>query len=628
MDPASVIGLAGAVAGLADVIARTVVTLSDLRNAYNQSDFKLSALICQLATLKASLSHIAEMVNTSYGNAPSPSIQFCEDLRVSMYGCEAMVSALDTRLARFHQNEGNGLSILGKIEIVLDDSTIDEYLSMLNNQTNALQLLLTTLQCQTSLAIDKKLQESSSRRIIDKVRDDTSSLVSLYDTASLASTKSTGAQDIPTTAPVSFSFDSEIVTSRVYQTAMRYQLRVSGNDDGADESDMASSRLGINRRFSFSVHSEKAFDLEDTSSVNPDEGNTNTNPTSKIVSDHRPTPRETPKIVPKKTSLPQSRTSNVSKKILLIGSSESGKSTLIKSLSCAFDPFDEQTRQTYIEEIIENCVEIMRLLVIETDIDRVGGDSGLQKECRLLMEDDNDRRECLKMCEKLTGAISSIWQSPEMQMRFEHRRQHQEMYYLPTSSEYFLDSVSRLADPNYLPTDNDILRSYCKTSGVCTFEFNSAGRSYNFYDVGGARSQRRKWIELFPKADIFMWTFDICCSGEVSQDHGGDSMEEQLELWEFVVNHHRIDFDATFVVIFTKIDKLTPTVISRLLSMEYFRGYEKDRTDVDMVLDHAAGRLAAAVRGTRINVSFGRASIATSPTKMAEEAMRTLEQLN
>ncbi|CAG9997057.1 unnamed protein product [Clonostachys byssicola] len=628
MDPASIIGLAGAVAGLADVIARTVVTLSDLRNAYNQSDFRLSALICQLATLKASLSHIAEMVNKSDGNTPSLSLQFCEDLRVSMYGCEAMVSALDTCLAKFHQNETNGLSILGKIEVVLDDSTIDEYLSMLNNQTNALQLLLTTLQCQTSLAIDKKLHESNSRRIINQVRDDTSSLVSLYDTLSLASTKSTGAQAVSPTAPVSFSFDSEIVTSRVYQTAMRYQLRVSGNDDRADESDVASSRLGINRRFSFSVHSEKAFDLEDSPVVKPDEGDTNINSTSKIASYPRSTRRGTTKVLQSTASLPRTDKSNASKRILLVGSSESGKSTLIKSLACAFDPFDEQTRQTYIENIIEICVETMRLLVIETDIDRVGGDFGLQNECRLLMEDGNDRRDKLKMREDVAGAISSIWQNPEMQMRFEHRRQHQEMYYLPTSSEYFLDSVSRLADRNYLPTDSDILRSYCKTSGVCPFEFASAGRSYTFYDVGGARSQRRKWIELFPKADVFMWTFDICCTGEVSQDHGGDSMEEQLELWEFVVNHHRIDFDATFVVIFTKIDKLTPTVISRLLSMDFFRGYEKDRTDVDMVLDHAAKRLATAMKGTRINVSFGRASIATSTTKMAMEAMRTLEQLD
>ncbi|VUC32786.1 unnamed protein product [Clonostachys rosea] len=625
MDPASVIGLAGAVAGLADVIARTILTLSDLRNAYNQSDFKLSALICQLTTLKASLSHIAEMVNASDGNAPSPSIQFCEDLRVSMYGCEAMVSALDTRVAKFHQNEANGLSILGKIEVVLDDSTIDEYLSMLNNQTNALQLLLTTLQCQTSLAIDRKLQESSSRRIIDQVRDDTSSLISLYDTGSLASKKSTGAQDVPTNVPVSFSFDSEIVTSRVYQTAMRYQLRVSGNDDRADESDIASSRLGINRRFSFSVHSEKAFDPEDSSSVKSDHGDVNTNPVSKITFYTKSARRET---APPKQFLPRTDISTISKKILLLGSSESGKSTLIKSLTCAFDPLDEQARQTYIEEIIENCVETMRLLVIETDMDREGAGSILQNKYRLLMEGDNDERGSLRMHEMLAEAISSIWQNPEMQIRVENRRQHQEMYYLPTSSEYFLDSVSRLSDSNYLPTDNDILRSYCKTSGVSTLEFSSAGRSYSFYDVGGARSQRRKWIELFPKADIFMWTFDISCSGEVSQDHGGDSMEEQLELWEFVVNHHRIDFDATFVVIFTKIDKLTPAVISRLLSMEFFQGYEKGRKDVDMVLDHAANRLSRAVMSSRINVSFGRASIATSPTNMAEEAMRTLEQLD
>lgn len=149
MDPASVIGLVGAVINIAEVIAKSVTSLRSLQSKYQHADFRLSALISQLLTIKAALGHVADFINSpniNFLEQGEYSHQFSEDLRVSLYGCEAMVYALDGRLANLQRDETNGLTKGSKFNLAWEDSTIDGCLTMLNNQTSALQLLLTSLQ--------------------------------------------------------------------------------------------------------------------------------------------------------------------------------------------------------------------------------------------------------------------------------------------------------------------------------------------------------------------------------------------------------------------------------------------------------------------------------------------------
>lgn len=148
MDPASIIGLVGAIVGIADVIVKSVNALKQFQDDYEGADFRVGALIAQLLTIKAALGNVAEMINEASSSitVPSPfSRQFIEDLRMSLYGCEAMVCALDSKLSNLRRNEHNGLSASSRFHMAMQDSTLDEYLVMLNNQTSALQLLLTTL---------------------------------------------------------------------------------------------------------------------------------------------------------------------------------------------------------------------------------------------------------------------------------------------------------------------------------------------------------------------------------------------------------------------------------------------------------------------------------------------------
>jgi guanine nucleotide-binding protein G(i) subunit alpha len=143
MDPASVVGLVGAVLGIADVVAKSVRTLLDMQSKFMTADVRVSTLIGQLSTLKAALGHIADMMSEEMSAAQYG--QFFSDLDTALQGCEAMITALDTRLSALERNVDR-LSISAKVQTIWDDSTLNEYLGILNNQIQALNLLLTALQ--------------------------------------------------------------------------------------------------------------------------------------------------------------------------------------------------------------------------------------------------------------------------------------------------------------------------------------------------------------------------------------------------------------------------------------------------------------------------------------------------
>ncbi|KAI9167854.1 Short chain dehydrogenase atnD [Paramyrothecium foliicola] len=216
MDPVSAVGLVGSVVGIADVIAKSVRGLLDLQSRYKSADLKVSTLIGQLSILKAALGHLGEMVN---GNSMAQYGQLFEDLSVSLFGCEAMIKALDDRLSHLQRDETNELTVFSKMGLVWDDATMTEYLGILHNQIQALQLLLTALQCRNIFEQSRLLQEVDSRQVFLRVKDDTSSLLRLHDTSSRITDRTESTQNLDTLV-VGFEFDQEIITSKVYREAM------------------------------------------------------------------------------------------------------------------------------------------------------------------------------------------------------------------------------------------------------------------------------------------------------------------------------------------------------------------------------------------------------------------------
>lgn len=145
MDPVSVISLVCAINGVIDVISRNISTLKDLASRYKISDLKVSLLIRQLSTLQAAFKQIVELMNTSI-IATFCYRQLVDDLKASLDCCEAVILLLEKRLSALRRGEDNGLDVTSRVQFVWDEKNMTDYLNLLSNQINALNLLLTALQ--------------------------------------------------------------------------------------------------------------------------------------------------------------------------------------------------------------------------------------------------------------------------------------------------------------------------------------------------------------------------------------------------------------------------------------------------------------------------------------------------
>jgi hypothetical protein len=156
--------------------------------------------------------------------------------------CKLLIGFIDRHISQLDWNYDNALDYESRIRVVLEDKAIEKCLNQLNNQTHALNLVLTAfswLVCR--LASDcigrhtdlisrthseqKELRErETSRQVFDQVKDDSSSLVVLRDSASFLSscTKTT---ENSSKLSMRFMFDGELLQSRVYQGTVRSLLR-------------------------------------------------------------------------------------------------------------------------------------------------------------------------------------------------------------------------------------------------------------------------------------------------------------------------------------------------------------------------------------------------------------------
>ncbi|KAI1392921.1 uncharacterized protein F4822DRAFT_146327 [Hypoxylon trugodes] len=105
---------------------------------------------------------------------------------------------------------------------------INDYLSLLGNQINALNLLLTALHCRSTFDQNNLLQEDKSREIFCKVKDDTSSLVCLTDSESNGTRRSDGPQDL-TLLNNTFAFDGDLFSSKAYRRPVVRAIRTEAS---------------------------------------------------------------------------------------------------------------------------------------------------------------------------------------------------------------------------------------------------------------------------------------------------------------------------------------------------------------------------------------------------------------
>lgn len=73
----------------------------------------------------------------------------------------------------------------------------------------------------------------------------------------------------------------------------------------------------------------------------------------------------------------------------------------------------------------------------------------------------------------------------------------------------FCNDLDRIWAKGYVPDDQDLLRSRLRTTGITETIFDLGQLTYRMFDVGGQRSERKKWIHCFENVNCLLFLVAI-----------------------------------------------------------------------------------------------------------------------
>ncbi|KAI8885506.1 guanine nucleotide-binding protein alpha-1 subunit [Backusella circina FSU 941] len=235
-------------------------------------------------------------------------------------------------------------------------------------------------------------------------------------------------------------------------------------------------------------------------------------------------------------------------KLLLLGAGESGKSTIIKQMKLIHEgTYLKEEKEAYKEIVFSNIIQSMQ--VILEAMDTFGVSLNPENEpYKEAVEGLSIRIEDGRM--PSVEAIRTLWGDPHLQSVFDQSHDYQ----LNDSAKYFFDSIDRIGSPDYIPTDQDVLRARVKTTGISETIFHVGELTYRMYDVGGQRSERKKWIHCFENVMAVIFMVAISEYDQVLiEDESVNRMEEALALFDSICNS--VWFKNTSMILFlNKID--------------------------------------------------------------------------
>lgn len=149
-----------------------------------------------------------------------------------------------------------------------------------------------------------------------------------------------------------------------------------------------------------------------------------------------------------------------------------------------------------------------------------------------------------------SAAVKSLWADSGVQACFARSREFQ----LNDSASYYFDAIDRIGSSDYVPTDQDVLRSRVKTTGITETCFHIGDLNYRLFDVGGQRSERKKWIHCFENVTAIVFLVAVSEYDQVLvEDETVNRMQEALTLFDSICNSRW--FVKTSIILFlNKID--------------------------------------------------------------------------
>jgi GTPase SAR1 family protein len=341
-------------------------------------------------------------------------------------------------------------------------------------------------------------------------------------------------------------------------------------------------------------------------------------------------------------------------KLLLLGSGESGKSTIFKQMRILYgSPRTEDDLRFYGVVVRSNVIVATRKLC--THLRNLGleealaeepaadGESITPKEAydeliaylvdgtatippddpraeidpqdwvgqspRAGLAANNDAKQFLQHW----NAIRILWQSKTMREVWSKRA---EVNVIDGHKEYLQD-LERIAKPTFKPTMQDILLARVRTTQVVMERYRIDGIDFEMYDVGGQRSERRKWIDCFDGVDAVIFVAALSeYDQSLAESKRTNRMTEALDLFRSVCNNRA--FANTSIMLFlNKKDIFAEKILySDIAAQRPFSDYAGPPKDFDHGVLYFIQKFKDCLIEEEFNDSFIHVTCATDTNNM------------
>jgi len=231
-------------------------------------------------------------------------------------------------------------------------------------------------------------------------------------------------------------------------------------------------------------------------------------------------------------------------KLLLLGTGESGKSTIAKQMKILHTTgFTKQELQSYRPVVFNNTLSSMKALVQFAN--KAGIKCNEENQAHVKFFEEANTIDLDSFTQDIAARVKALWNDPGIKATYERRNEFQ----LMDGATYCFENVDRFCAEDYLPTETDVLRVRARTTGIIETTFKVKDSNFRMTDVGGQRSERKKWIHCFEDVTAIIYCvalneYDM----KLFEDERVNRMEESLELFEEICNSKW--FTKTAIVLF------------------------------------------------------------------------------
>jgi len=233
-------------------------------------------------------------------------------------------------------------------------------------------------------------------------------------------------------------------------------------------------------------------------------------------------------------------------KLLLLGAGESGKSTIVKQMKIIHESgYSPEECKQYKPVVFSNTIQSMQAIIRAMGtlkIDYAHPDRAEDARQLFALAGSVEDGE---LTHELVGIMKRLWADEGLQVCFGRSREYQ----LNDSAGYYLSSLDRIGAPNYTPTQQDVLRTRVKTTGIVETHFVFKDLHFKMFDVGGQRSERKKWIHCFEGVTAIIFCVSLSAYDLVlAEDEETNRMHESMKLFDSICNNKW--FIETSIILF------------------------------------------------------------------------------